>query len=76
MVPALKPGGRLIYSVCTLTKAETTEVAEAITRQFPELEPLPLRNPLKPEEAVEGLVAVAAGSGRKRDVYMRLAKGR
>src|SRR5271154_6543707 len=36
-VAALKPGGRLIYSVCTLTRSETTEVAEAITQQFSEL---------------------------------------
>jgi 16S rRNA (cytosine967-C5)-methyltransferase len=46
-VVALKPGARLIYSVCTLTKAETVEVAEAITMQFPELEPLLLKNPLR-----------------------------
>lgn len=46
-VAALKPGGRLIYSVCTLTRSETTEVAEAITKLFPELKPLPLKNPFK-----------------------------
>lgn len=45
-VPALKPGGRLIYSVCALTRAETVEVAEVITRRFEELEPLMLLNPL------------------------------
>ena len=47
----LKPGGKLIYSVCTLTRSETTEVAEAITQQFPELKPLPLRNPFQPDES-------------------------
>lgn len=45
---ALKPGGRLIYAVCTLTRAETFEVAEAITAQHPELEPLLLENPFNP----------------------------
>jgi 16S rRNA (cytosine967-C5)-methyltransferase len=39
---ALKPGGRLIYAVCTLTRSETTAVAEAFTAQHPELEPLAL----------------------------------
>ncbi|HXA81258.1 MAG TPA: RsmB/NOP family class I SAM-dependent RNA methyltransferase, partial [Opitutaceae bacterium] len=40
--PALKPGGRLIYSVCTLTRSETTAVAEAFATAHPELEPQPL----------------------------------
>jgi len=39
---ALKPGGRLIYSVCTLTRAETTAVADAFTAAHPELEPSPV----------------------------------
>lgn len=33
--PLVKPGGRLVYSVCTLTAAETTEVAEAFADQRP-----------------------------------------
>jgi 16S rRNA (cytosine967-C5)-methyltransferase len=32
---SLKPGGRLVYSVCTLTRAETTGVAEAFTTAHP-----------------------------------------
>jgi len=39
---SLKPHGRLIYSVCTLTRSETTAVADAFTAAHPELEPLPL----------------------------------
>jgi len=35
---AVKPGGRLIYSVCTLTRAETTAVADAFTTAHPEFE--------------------------------------
>jgi 16S rRNA (cytosine967-C5)-methyltransferase len=35
---SLKPGGRLIYAVCTLTRRETTEVAHAFTVAHPELE--------------------------------------
>ncbi|MDB6065191.1 MAG: rsmB 1 [Pedosphaera sp.] len=51
---ALKPGGKLIYSVCTLTHAETVEVAEAVTRQCPELKPMELRNPVGPKEPING----------------------
>ncbi len=42
VVGSLKPGGRLIYSVCTLTRRETTAVADAFNAAHPELEPLPL----------------------------------
>ena len=42
VAPALKPGGKLIYSVCTLTRAETTAVANAFSEAHPELTPLPL----------------------------------
>ncbi|HWF20148.1 MAG TPA: RsmB/NOP family class I SAM-dependent RNA methyltransferase [Verrucomicrobiae bacterium] len=46
---ALKPGGRLIYSVCTLTEAETIGVTEAITQKFPDLKPLMFSNPGDPD---------------------------
>ncbi len=36
---SLKPGGRLIYSVCTLTRTETTAVVDAFSAAHPELEP-------------------------------------
>jgi 16S rRNA (cytosine967-C5)-methyltransferase len=39
---SLKPGGRLIYSICTLTRSETTAVADAFTAAHPELEPVPV----------------------------------
>jgi 16S rRNA (cytosine967-C5)-methyltransferase len=40
IAPSLKPGGRLVYSVCTLTRAETTAVADAFTAAHPEFEPV------------------------------------
>jgi 16S rRNA (cytosine967-C5)-methyltransferase len=46
VVPAVKPGGRLVYAVCTITRAETTEVVNTITEAFPELELLQLSVPL------------------------------
>src|SRR5205085_8685497 len=39
---SLKSGGRLVYSVCTLTRAETTAVADAFTAAHPEFEPSPV----------------------------------
>ncbi|MBE7540006.1 MAG: RsmB/NOP family class I SAM-dependent RNA methyltransferase [Opitutaceae bacterium] len=38
----LKPGGRLIYSVCTLTRSETTAVADAFTAANPDMIPDPV----------------------------------
>ena len=37
---SLKPGGRLVYAVCTLTRRETTAVAAALGAAHPELEPV------------------------------------
>ncbi|HUR59046.1 MAG TPA: RsmB/NOP family class I SAM-dependent RNA methyltransferase [Opitutaceae bacterium] len=48
---SLKPGGRLIYSVCTLTRSETTAVADAFSSAHPELEPWPLFGETAPEAA-------------------------
>ena len=39
---SLKPGGRLVYSVCTLTRSETTAITAAFSAAHPEFEPLPL----------------------------------
>ena len=41
--PSTKPGGKLIYAVCTLTRSETTDVVDGFHAQFSaEFEPLPL----------------------------------
>lgn len=42
---SLKPGGRLVYSVCTLTRRETTGVTETFSAAHPELEPDPVFGP-------------------------------
>ena len=46
---AVKPGGKLIYAVCTLTRNETIQVAETFQSQFSAFIPLPLTNPLAPD---------------------------
>jgi len=52
--PAVKPGGKLIYAVCTLTRSETTKVAEEFSRAHPQFKPLPFRNPLTGKHYAEG----------------------
>lgn len=39
---SLKPGGRLVYAVCTLTRSETTAVADAFAARHPEFVPSPI----------------------------------
>jgi 16S rRNA (cytosine967-C5)-methyltransferase len=42
---SVKPGGKLIFSVCTLTRAETTEVADDFNAKFAaEFEPMTLQH--------------------------------
>jgi 16S rRNA (cytosine967-C5)-methyltransferase len=38
----LRPGGRLVYSVCTFPRAETDAVCDALLRRVPALEPVAL----------------------------------
>src|SRR5689334_3343497 len=45
---SIKPGGRLIYSVCTLTHAETTHVASTFGASHPEFVPEPCSGPGQP----------------------------
>jgi len=44
----VKPGGQVVFSVCTLTKSESTDVDERIATELPQLEPQPLREPWEP----------------------------
>ena len=48
---SVKPGGKLIYSVCTLTRAETSEVAERFNESQPEFEPLALPDIFRAEKS-------------------------
>jgi 16S rRNA (cytosine967-C5)-methyltransferase len=46
---SLKPGGKLIYAVCSLTRSETDQVADDVDARSTGLEPLPLPNPFDAE---------------------------
>jgi 16S rRNA (cytosine967-C5)-methyltransferase len=41
----LRPGGRLVYSVCTFPRAETDAACDAIVRHRPDLVPIPTPGP-------------------------------
>jgi 16S rRNA (cytosine967-C5)-methyltransferase len=62
VAPSLKPHGRLIYAVCTLTRSETTAVADAFTAAHPELEPYPLFHAQLPPVVPELSPATSAQS--------------
>jgi len=51
VAPSVKPGGKLIYSVCTLTRAETEAVTATFQKAHPEFAPLPLMNPFQASES-------------------------
>lgn len=44
-IPLVRPGGVLAYSVCTLTKAETIDVADRLAASHSELVPIPVDEP-------------------------------
>jgi 16S rRNA (cytosine967-C5)-methyltransferase len=48
----LRPGGRLVYSVCTFPRAETDAACDAILRRAPGLEPVEIAGPNGPAERV------------------------
>ena len=41
----VRPGGRLVYSVCTFPRAETDAACDALVRHRPELEPVEIEGP-------------------------------
>jgi 16S rRNA (cytosine967-C5)-methyltransferase len=48
----LRPGGRLVYSVCTFPRAETDAVCDALVRHRPGLEPSPIDGPDGPSARI------------------------
>jgi 16S rRNA (cytosine967-C5)-methyltransferase len=48
---SVKPGGRIIYAVCTLTRSETTDVAAAFEKEFGQFKRTLLLNPFKANES-------------------------
>ncbi|MFI5336935.1 MAG: RsmB/NOP family class I SAM-dependent RNA methyltransferase, partial [Opitutales bacterium] len=60
VAPALRPGGRLVYAVCTLTRAETTAVAQQFSERHPEFEPTAVFPAASVATGASALVATSA----------------
>jgi 16S rRNA (cytosine967-C5)-methyltransferase len=52
LVELLRPGGRLVYAVCTFPRAETEAAADAIVRHRPDLAPVAIDGPDGPSTRV------------------------
>jgi len=62
-VALLRPGGTLVYAVCTLTDAETIAIDEHLAGTHPDLDPLPpLDTPWTPHGRGARLLPQAAGT--------------
>lgn len=59
VAPGVKPGGKLIYSVCTLTRAETDEVLKTFNETQSAFEPLLLTLPPPPNKIGRALSSAA-----------------
>jgi 16S rRNA (cytosine967-C5)-methyltransferase len=46
---AVKPGGKLVYAACTLTRLETAEVVKAFEERSPHFQRLAVHSPLAPD---------------------------
>jgi 16S rRNA (cytosine967-C5)-methyltransferase len=55
---AVKPGGKLLYAVCSLTTSETEAVAAAFSQAFPAFQPLPITNPFVPNSPAASVVCL------------------
>jgi 16S rRNA (cytosine967-C5)-methyltransferase len=60
---SLKPGGKLIYSVCTLSREETIEVAQWFENQRKDFKPLEATNPFLPSETANQFLFGPQDSG-------------
>lgn len=49
--PALKPGGILVYAVCSMTRSETVEAADDFEKNHPDFLPCPSADPFDPRKA-------------------------
>jgi hypothetical protein len=52
---SVKPGGKLIYSVCTLTSPETTDVIRDFEKRFPEFRAVSVVNPFDPDGIADAM---------------------
>lgn len=68
--PAVKPGGRLVYAVCTLTAAETVSRAAAFAEAQPTLRRERLRDPLEVGAAEQADLFLRSDARRANGMYV------
>jgi 16S rRNA (cytosine967-C5)-methyltransferase len=72
---SVKPGGKLVYSVCTLANSETTGVTKTFEAKHPDFKKLPIVNPLVAEAKAEEVLWLwpqdAGGNGMFVAVWER-----
>jgi 16S rRNA (cytosine967-C5)-methyltransferase len=55
---AVKTGGKLIYSVCSLARSETVAVVQAFLTSSSDFEPLAVTNPLNGTNVPDGIISM------------------
>jgi 16S rRNA (cytosine967-C5)-methyltransferase len=74
----VKPGGKLIYSVCTLTQSETNKIADEFESRFPDFKPLRVENPLCGEASKSARIWIwpqdCGGNGMFIAIWEKTAK--
>ncbi|MFO1475911.1 MAG: RsmB/NOP family class I SAM-dependent RNA methyltransferase [Verrucomicrobiota bacterium] len=71
---SVKPGGKLVYAVCTLTEAETTRVADAFDAAFGGFEPWRRPNPLDPGAPESSRIWIWPQQARGNGMFIALWK--
>jgi 16S rRNA C967 or C1407 C5-methylase (RsmB/RsmF family) len=67
--PSVKPGGRLVYAVCTLTRSETAVIADGFEAAHPDFEPVSAGDRVQGGARQLPDHAPPPGPGRKRHVH-------
>jgi 16S rRNA (cytosine967-C5)-methyltransferase len=57
LLPHLRPGGRMVYSTCSVDRSENEEVVEAILRRHPQIKLAATERRLPQVDAVDGCFA-------------------
>ncbi len=72
-IPLVRPGGLLVYSVCTLTKAETADVDRWLASEHPALTPVaPPPSPWRPAGRGALLLPQTAGTDGMFVLFLRV----
>ncbi len=71
-VPCLKPGGRLVYSTCTLAPEENEEMMTWVMTEFPRLMPAPFSVPLTTKRAARPTGIHVLPTERQEGMYVAL----